>query len=106
MKTTWRIANLKRNQETGVVLEISYLILFELEDQKAHYFETIAIENTSNESEFVPFESITEEIAISWVKSVIGEEKLSDIVTKTTAILEEKVAKRNDSIFAEGLPWQ
>lgn len=106
MKTTWRIANLKRDQSTGLVFELSYLIVFELEDQKAHYYETIAISGDINNPNFVPFDSLTEDIVIEWVKEIVGFDKISDIENKTKKILEEKLAKRNETSFLEGLPWQ
>jgi hypothetical protein len=105
MKTTWRIANLKRDQTTGLVFELSYLIMFELEDQKAHYFETIPINGSLDDQDFVPFENLTEDIVITWVKSIVGEEKIADLENKTRLILEEKIAKKIEQSFVEGLPW-
>jgi hypothetical protein len=105
MKTTWRIANLKRDQSTGLVFELSYLIMFELEDQKAHYFETIPIHGAVTDEGFVPFESLTEDMVILWVKEIVGEERIADIENKTRVILEEKIAKKTAESFVEGLPW-
>jgi hypothetical protein len=106
MKTTWRIANLKRDQSTGLVFELSYLIMFELEGQKAHYFETIPLQGDANDSTFIPFENLTEDVALSWAKSTIGADRIAEIEKNTKIALEEKIVAQNQSQFLDGVPWQ
>ena len=48
-----------------------------------------------------PFDNLTEEIVVGWVKGKLGEEKVAEIETALQAQLDEKHAPSK----AAGVPW-
>jgi hypothetical protein len=105
MKVTWKIANLKRDNTTGLVSEISYLILFDLDGQTVHHFETLPIQGSENDSNFIPFENLTEDLVISWVHDLLGVDKISEIEQRSKLLLDEKILRNSQSTTTEGKPW-
>ena len=106
MKTTWKIANLKRDKITGLVFEISFLVLFELSGQTAHHFETISIPGSENDPDFIKFEDLTEDLTLSWVHNLLGAGRISEIEQTSKSILEEKILHNEQSEILDGTPWQ
>lgn len=52
---------------------------------------------------FVPFEELTEEQVIAWVKSKVD---VSSIEASVQAVLDAKVAKVSEATLKSGLPWK
>lgn len=105
MKITWKIANLTRDKTTGLVSEISYLVLFESGGQTVHHFETLAIQGSENDSGFIEFENLTEDLILSWVHNLLGVDRISEIEQKSKSLLEERILHNEQSATLEGIPW-
>lgn len=106
MRTTWKVANLKRDNTTGLVSELSYLVLFDADGQTVHHFETLFIQGSENDSDFIPFGDLTEDIVIAWVHDLLGADKITEIEKRSKLLLDEKILHNSQSTTTEGIPWQ
>lgn len=95
---SWKIANLERETEDGFVFTAHYTINAEDGTYSAGAYGSIGLERTDN---LIPFDSLTEEMVIGWVKDKFGDEKVAEIETALQAQLDEKHAPTK----AAGVPW-
>ena len=105
MKTTTKIANLKRKPTTGLVFEVTYIMNFELESETDRKVGMIEFEGDETDPNFVPFEDLTEEIVLGWVTSTLGEEQITAIETEFETRLQERIDKKASPEFLTGTPW-
>lgn len=106
MITTWKIANAKRKTASGLVIEVIYIMNFELEGETDRHVGIAQFEGDPAAPGFVPFEQLTEEIILGWVKTQLGDEKINSIIAEAEARLQEKIDKKNNPEFLPGLPWE
>jgi monomeric isocitrate dehydrogenase len=105
METKFRILELKRKPDTGFVIGLTYAIRTEHEDQIERKIGNLKLEEDSESSDFIPFEQLTEETVIDWVKSKVGEEEISKIETELKERIEKKLVKKANPEFLTGKPW-
>jgi hypothetical protein len=106
MKTTTKIANLKRKPESGFVFEVAYIMNFELENEIDRKLGMIEFEINETESNFIPYEELTEEIVLGWVIETLGEEEITKIETEYKTKLEERIEEKSHPEFLIGAPWE
>jgi hypothetical protein len=106
MKTTTKIANLKRKPTTGLVFEVTYIMNFELENETDRKVGMIEFEGDETDPNFVPFEDLTEETVLGWVTATLGEEQISTIETEFETRLQERIDKKASPEFLTGTPWE
>jgi hypothetical protein len=101
MATTfsWKIANLERETSDGYVYTVHYTVSAEDGTYSAGAYGSLGLERP--ESELIPFDSLTEETVIGWVKEKFGDEKVAEIEAALQAQLDEKHAPTK----AAGVPW-
>lgn len=97
--TTWKIANLERETADGYVYTAHYVIDSSDGTYSAGAYGSIGLERP--EGELIPFDSLTEETVIGWVKEKLGDEKVTEIEAALQAQLDEKHAPSK----AAGVPW-
>jgi len=102
MSTTfnWNIANLERYTADGVVFKVHYTVDAEDGTYSAGAYGSLGLEAPEPNS-MTPFDSLTEEVVVGWVKDKFGEEKVAKIEAALQAQLDEKHAPTK----AAGLPW-
>jgi len=101
MSTTfeWKIANLERETGDGYVFTAHYTISANDGTYSAGAYGSVGFERPES---LIPFDDLTKEIVIDWVKEAIGgEEKVTEIEAALQAQLDEKHAPTK----ASGLPW-
>ena len=106
METTWKILNLKRKPNTGLVIEVTYVMNFDLNGEKDRNIGMIELVGDENDPNFVLFEELTEEIVLNWVKGDLGEEKIQEIENRFQLNLEERIERKANPEFLQGLPWK
>jgi hypothetical protein len=106
MNTTWKISNLKRKSEDGLVIEVIWVANFELNGERDRKVGVTKLTGDSTSPDFVPYEQLTEELVLSWVKSNLGEEKIEKIEEEYKTVLEKRVNKKNNPEFLSGAPWK
>jgi hypothetical protein len=105
MKTTTKIANLKRKPTTGLVFEVTYIMNFELENETDRKVGMITFEGDETDPNFVPFEELTEETVLGWVTTTLGEEEIAKIEAEFKTRLQERIDKKASPEFLTGTPW-
>ena len=102
MSTTfsWRIANLERYTADGVVFTVHYTVNAEDGTYSAGAYGSLGLEAPEPDS-MIPFDNLTKEIVVGWVKGKLGDEKVAKIEAALQAQLDEKHAPTK----AAGLPW-
>jgi hypothetical protein len=97
---TWAIANLERHTADGIVYTVHYTVNADDGTYSASAYGSLGLEAPEPDS-MIPFDSLTEEIVVGWVKDKFGEEKVAEIETALQAQLDEKHAPTK----AAGVPW-
>ena len=96
---TWSIANLERETADGYVFTAHYTISANDGTYSVGAYGSVGFERPES---LIPFDDLTKEIVIDWVKVAIGgEEKVTEIEAALQAQLDEKHAPTK----ATGTPW-
>ena len=105
MKTTTKIANLKRKPTTGLVFEVTYIMNFELENETDRKVGMIEFEGDETDPNFVPFKDLTETIVLGWVTETLGETEITKIKNEFESRLQGRIDKKANPEFLTGTPW-
>jgi hypothetical protein len=95
---SWKIANLERETADGFVFTVHYTVNAEDGTYSAGAYGSLGLERPDN---LIPFDQLTEETVVSWVKEKFGAEKIAEIEAALQAQLDEKHAPSK----AAGVPW-
>ena len=90
MSTTfeWKIANLERETSDGYVYNAHYTISADDGTYRSSAYGSVGFERPKS---LIPFDDLTKEVVIDWVKEAIGgEEKVTEIEAALQAQLDEK----------------
>jgi len=105
---TWSIVNLERYVTNGIVYTAHWAVNAVLpsseensEDIYVGSYGSTGLEPPSEGDEFIPYEDLTPEIVINWVKEKLGEEQISSIEASLASQIDEKI--NPGKMF--GLPW-
>lgn len=116
ISTTWAIANLERHTNSGIVYTAHWVVNARTEGAEgtegddyptpavtasAGAYGSIGLEVPAEGDTPIPFEELTQEIVVGWVKDKLGEEQ----VTSTEAALATQIADQLAPKTASGLPW-
>lgn len=102
MSTTfsWNIANLERHTADGVVFTVHYTVSADDNVYSSNAYGSLGLEAPEPDS-MIPFDNLTEEIVVGWVKGKFGDEKVAEI----EAALQEQLNQKHAPTKAEGVPW-
>lgn len=96
---TWAIANLERETADGFVYTAHYTVnATDGEAYSAGAYGSIGFERPED---LIPFDDLTQEIVIEWVKEKLGEEQVEKVETALESQIDEKRAPTK----ASGTPW-
>jgi hypothetical protein len=100
MATTfsWRIANLERETADGFVFVAHYTISASDGTYSSSAYGSLGLERPDT---LIPFDDLTEEVVVGWVKEKLGAEKVTEVEDALQAQLDEKHAPTK----AAGVPW-
>ena len=91
---------MERNTADGLVFTVHYTVNAEDGTYSAGAYGSLELETPKPDS-MIPFDSLTEEIVVGWVKGKFGKEKVTEIEAALQAQLDEKHAPSK----AAGTPW-
>lgn len=94
----WKIANLERETADGFVYTAHYTVNAEDGTYSAGAYGSIGLERPES---LVPFDDLTEDMVVGWVKDKLGDEKVAEVEVALQAQLDEKHAPTK----AAGMPW-
>mgnify|MGYP005993947065 CR=1 FL=1 len=95
---TWAIANLERETSDGFVFTGHYTVSAADEAYSAGAYGSIGFERPDS---LIPFDDLTEDMVVGWVKEKLGDEKVTEIEAALQSQIDEKRAPSKVS----GMPW-
>ena len=98
--TTFKISNLDRHTEDGFVTVAHWNASQVDGDFTASTYGTVSFTKT-DDMNLIPFETLTEDQVIGWVKASLGEEGVAAIDTALAANIDDQKAPK----VASGTPW-
>jgi hypothetical protein len=96
MNFTWNVVDMDRLTSDGFVVTVHYTVNAVDGDYTASTYGTVGY--TQEEGNIIPFDSLTAEIVIGWVKDSLGQETVEE------ALAVQIEAKQNP-VQLSGLPW-
>ena len=93
----WSIADLNRKTEDGFVFTVHWRLDASNEAYSEGAYGSIGLERPE---ELIPFDQLTPDQVIQWVKDYFGEEKVAEI----EAALADRISERQTPTQANGLP--
>lgn len=109
MATTWSIISVESNSDTGEVLTVHWEAS-DYEIQQVHSKQVVhrakrngrvLFEADSSSDNFIPWEEVTEDIALSWVKNFLGE-KVALLEASIANEIQESIKPAVDT----RMPWE
>ena len=96
MEFTYNVVQMERTADTNFVVTVHYNISAVDGEFTASTYGTVGY--TQEEGNIIPFESLTPEIVIGWVKDSLGEEIVEEALAAQIEALKNPVQ-------VSGLPW-
>jgi len=93
----WSIADLNRKTEDGYVFTVHWRINASNEAYSEGAYGSISLERPE---EMIPFDQLTPELVVQWVKDYFGEEKVAEI----EGALAARISEKQNPTEASGLP--
>lgn len=101
VEITWQISNMEHNVADGGVITAHWNVGARDGDYFVSAYGSISFTPNSSATDFVPYENLTEEIVIGWVKASLGEET----VAAYESSLEARIVEDKNPSKLSGLPW-
>jgi hypothetical protein len=101
MEIKYSIRQLQRNTSDGGVIDAHWQAVAIEDKYNASTYGCVSFEPDSSDNNFIPFEDLTEEVVIQWVKDKLGEEYITTLEQGLAAQIEDQKAPK----VASGLPW-
>ena len=96
---TWKVSNLDRTLSDGRVNTVHYTVDARSDDE---VYSSGAYGSIGLEGDVVtPYADLTEETVVGWVKSALGEDK----VTEVQAALDAQLTEQATPTVGSGTPW-
>lgn len=99
----WTIENMKRQTQSGLVIEVVYRVLAKEKSLIADHQGKVTLTGDPESEGFVPFEQLTEELVIQWVKDNVD---VPSIESEVQNLLNSKLEKLEQKTTSSGLPWK
>lgn len=108
LSCTWAIAQLERHAADGIVYTAHWTVNAEGAEVRtaggsanAGAYGSIGLEAPAEGDTPIPFEELTQEVVVGWVKNKLGEEQ----VASTEAALAAQIAEQLSPVKMSGVPW-
>ena len=106
MTTTWEIIDTRSQIANGLITKVIYGCMAQSENDMDRKIGEITLTGDATASDFVPFEALTQETVMGWVKSSLGETEVTAIETELQNRIAVRQAAREAVTEKSGLPWR
>ncbi len=96
----WNIAQLERHLSDGAVYTAHWTVNLQDQSESASAYGSVGFSDP-DPTNFTPYDQLTKEQVIGWVKDALGEEQVASIATALETQIEQKLHPTN----AQGIPW-
>jgi hypothetical protein len=103
METKWKVVGMKHELSNGYVLSVTSACEIKTDLGFTRQLTYTSLEVKEIESDYVPFEDLTEEIVLGWVKEKLGTEGVNTIEKEVKEEYEKQIAPPTTG---QGLPWE
>lgn len=109
--TNWSIGDLERMISDGYVYKVFWIVTATNGTYESKTYGSVDLDRPE---ELIPFENLTEELVISWVKSTLGEDSVRNLENNVILHAESRVSASSLSTglseepevsFTTGVPW-
>lgn len=97
----WTIVNLERELPSGIVITVHWTATLTDKEHTVGTYGSSKFSRKEGDSNFIPFEELTEEVVIGWVTDQMGREQ----VTALENSLADQIETKHNPTKAKGLPW-
>jgi len=94
----WKIANLERETADGFVFTVHYTVSADDGVYSSGAYGSLGLERPDN---LIPFDQLTEDVVVGWVKKKFGNEKVAEI----EAALQGQLDQKHSPTKQAGVPW-
>ena len=106
METTWKIIDLKSQIADGLVIKVTYTCKAQLDDLLARIVGELELTGDSSDPGYIPFEDLTEEDVLKWVKDSLGQTQITAIETNLQNNVTAQKAQKDAETTRSGIPWR
>ena len=107
MAVTWKVSQLDRQLKDGDKSDVVKTVHWEATDSaidgektyEGRVYGSIGLDKPTDS--FTPYADITEEQAVGWAKSALGDEQ----VEETEKLVENQINQQKTPTTGEGVPW-
>jgi hypothetical protein len=96
MNYQWNVVQMDRLTSDGFVVTVHYTVNAVDGEYTASTYGTVGY--TQEEGNIIPFDSLTPEIVVGWVKDALGQETVE-------AALAVQIEEQQNPVQLSGLPW-
>jgi hypothetical protein len=68
--------------------------------------DSVILTGDDQDPNFIPYEQLTEEIVINWIKNNVGEEVLTSIEENIEIRIQNRITELANPPFLQGKPWE
>ena len=100
----WKILNMEHKTSDGFVIEVTSV--YEKQDGLGYASELFSsIFEDVVGPDFIPYEDLTEDLVISWVKEALGANKVTEVELAVNQLAITKRQEIENPVIESGLPW-
>ncbi len=100
----WKILNMEHKTSDGFVIEVTST--YEKQDGPGYASEIFVNEfEEVTGPEFIPYEDLTEEIVLGWVKEALGTDTVTATEANVNLLANIKKQDIENPVVESGLPW-
>lgn len=92
----WKIANMERHLEGDIVYTVHWTVSLQDEELNASSYGSVGLQ--APEEDIIPFENLTEEIVVEWIKGALDAESIE-------TALKAQIQLQKEPVSASGIPW-
>lgn len=105
MTLTWNVVQMNAYPEkdglTDVVFTVHWNLIATDEEYTSSVYGSVGVELDSS-APYTPYDELTQDQVIGWVKSALGEEQVAEYEAGVTSVIE---AQKNPTVVTPPLPW-
>ena len=101
MTTNWKIEQLERELSDGGVITAHYRVFATEQGETVSAYGSQALVPDPQSPDFVPFDQLTEELVVGWVKEALTDIKVTQIEGQLAQVLDQKL----NPTTGVGMPW-
>jgi len=102
MTTDWKIEELERQLADGGVIVAHYRVFASEGDETVSAYGSQELVPDPQSPDFVPFDQLTEELVVGWVKEALSDIKVTQLEGQLAQVLDSKL----NPTTAAGKPWE